>query len=464
MMVEPTEYQCRCERVVRIWLALFNDSPHDADTMKKIYTPGWKLANLLSSLASIPKKHLRKKKRTAPSPARMHPFEFLYGTLSSHEPHHQKVAVVSCTSYDKSEVLLSVRKALDDIGFQIPKKVRVLIKPNVVAQYTPSQAATTHPAVVDALCQLCAEAKCSITIGDSSAFYQRGGTQKSLVMAGMTAVAKKYGATILPFEKAPLRKVSAGESLKNLWITNAVFEHDIVINVPKLKVHGLDQLSGAIKNMYGCIPGGTKQVYRELFQYRHDYHDFWGEPLVDVYTVTNPDLTIMDAVYGLEKNGPFANGVSRYAGTIIASTNGVLVDVAACTMIGTDPKSVPAIRVAIERGIADDRSMEIIGTLPNIPFAKSPPVRESRFSHYLYHHTIMKPAIAPSKCAKACSHCVSVCKPGAISLNSKKEVEIDYHRCIRCYCCVEQCPHKAIRLQGSLLNKVIQVVRRLRRV
>lgn len=432
--------------------------------MKNRRIPGKVLPNPLSSLAAIVNKKFLKKKRSSPPPPRMHSFDFLYGNLSSFEPHHQKVAIAACSSYDSTEVLKSLRKILVDIGFEIPKGVRVLIKPNIAAQSRPDQSATTHPAIIDALCQLCTEAKCTITIGDSSSFYQKSGTQRSLEISGITAVAKKYGAKVLPFEKAPLRKVGAGKALKNLWITNAVFEHDIVINVPKLKVHGLVQLSGAIKNMYGCIPGGTKQMYRELFQYRHDYHDFWGEPLVDVYTVTNPDLTIMDAVYGIEKNGPFAKGVSRYAGTLIASTNGVLVDVAACTMIGMEPKSVPAIRAAIERGIADDRSMEIIGTLPSIPFAKSPPVRESRFSHYLFHHMIMTPVVSPLKCAKECSHCVSVCKPGAISLNNKREVEIDYHRCIRCYCCAEQCPHKAIRLHGSVLNKVMQMVRRVRRV
>jgi formate hydrogenlyase subunit 6/NADH:ubiquinone oxidoreductase subunit I len=35
----------------------------------------------------------------------------------------------------------------------------------------------------------------------------------------------------------------------------------------------------------------------------------------------------------------------------------------------------------------------------------------------------------------------------------QRGVRIDYHRCIRCFCCQELCPHGAVRTrQGSLLR------------
>jgi Fe-S-cluster-containing hydrogenase component 2 len=46
-----------------------------------------------------------------------------------------------------------------------------------------------------------------------------------------------------------------------------------------------------------------------------------------------------------------------------------------------------------------------------------------------------------------------VCPPQAISLSDKK-VEIDYHRCIRCYCCQEVCPEGAVRLQEGWVRRL----------
>jgi len=430
-------------------------------TMKRTFFSRLLRKNPFSSIA---KKFSGTTGQTQSLPIRSHPFEFLYNGQPSTETRHQKVSAVPCGSYTLSEVNAAVKKAIDDIGFIIPKGARVLIKPNVVARNTPSQCATTHPAVVDALCALCSEAGCSITIGDSSAFYQSGGTARNLVVSGMASVAKKYNARLLPFEKASLRRVSSGQALKILWITNAVYEHDLIINVPKLKVHRLAEYSGAIKNMYGCIPGGTKQIYHELFQYREDYRDFWGESLLDVYTAADPELTVMDAVYGLDRDGPAATGTPQKTGTILASSNGVVCDIAACTMIGFDPRKVPAIRAALERGSADDRSMEIVGILPSVPFNHPHSCKSSAFSDYLFHEMIMTPVVSKSECVKGCMQCATICKPGAISFDDRTSARIDYQRCIRCYCCEEQCPHGAIRLRGSVVNHIIRFIRTIKRI
>lgn len=374
------------------------------------------------------------------------------------------VAVVQCGSYEYETVYAAVTEALKAAAFQVPRGIRVLIKPNIIAQNTPDQAATTHPVVVDALCRVFKDAACTITIGDASAFYQGGGTCKGMETSGMTAVAQKYGARILPFEKTSIRRIESGKVLKPFWITTALFEHDLVVDVPKLKVHQLARYTGAIKNMYGCIPGGTKQLYHERFQNRADYKELWGGPLVDVYEVARPGLSVMDAVYGLDEDGPAATGTPRLTGVILASVNGAQLDVAACRMIGFDPRWVPAVRVALERGLADDKTIRIIGKLPNVPYVKLPDKPPSKMSDYFFHQVIMKPVVVPSRCTEECTACAALCGPGAISFDAGNKPVIDYNKCIRCYCCAEQCPGGAIRLHGGFFNHTIRFLRRIKKI
>ncbi len=280
-------------------------------------------------------------------------------------PRRQIVAVRSCVSYDPDRVHESMRDALDGISFDVPRNKKILLKPNVMGQNTPGQATTTHPAVVEAACRIFAARGCSVSIGDSSAFYQGGGTRRAFETSGIAAVAEKCGARLLPFESTRLRGITSGRHLARFHVTEAFFEHDLVVNLPKLKLHRLAKYTGAIKNMYGCVPGGAKQIYHMAFQHRGDYREAWGEALVDVYRAVTPDLTIMDAVTGLDGDGPAANGTPRFTGLLLASGSGPALDYAACSIIGFDPARVPALRAAMARGMVSGREMtsRLTGTL-----------------------------------------------------------------------------------------------------
>jgi Pyruvate/2-oxoacid:ferredoxin oxidoreductase delta subunit len=173
---------------------------------------------------------------------------------------------------------------------------------------------------------------------------------------------------------------------------------------------------------------------------------------------------VMDAVYGLDKDGPAATGTPHFTGVILASVSAPALDITACKMVGFDPQWVPAVRTAIERGMVDETKVTVIGQLPQIPYVKIPDKKPSKFGDYMFHQVIMKPVVSRSKCPQGCSVCVGICKPGAISLDKSNLLSINYDTCIRCYCCTEQCPKHAITLEGSLLNHAIQGMRRVMKI
>jgi uncharacterized protein (DUF362 family)/NAD-dependent dihydropyrimidine dehydrogenase PreA subunit len=378
-------------------------------------------------------------------------------------PH--SVAVESCPDYDREAVYACIKALLKNIGFKIEPYKRVLLKSNLIAQNTPDQATTTHPVVVEAVCRLFKEKGCEVAIGDSSSFYQGGGTRKGFETAGYTEIAEKYGAKLLPFEATCLRHITSGRTLKSFYMTEAVFDHDLVINLPKLKIHRLARYTGAIKNLYGCIAGGTKQIYHKMFQARSDYQEYWGKPLVDVFQAVNPGLNIMDGIIGLDKDGPAANGEPRQTGVLLGSENGCALDVVACRMIGFDPMRVPAVREALERGLTHAEQIEVIGSLPSITYVKLPDLKPKkgilkRFDDYFFDQFIVTPKVKRSRCQQ-CGECIKHCAVSAIEMGPKESSRIDYEKCIYCYCCEEYCPNRAIYLHGTITNHMMRGLRRI---
>lgn len=399
------------------------------------------------------KKNINKKAETRVPPGRRKK----RGTMT--------VAVEPCLKYDPAVVYRSLVDALEKIGYSPPRGKSVLLKPNIIAQNTPEQSTTTHPAIVDAVCRYFMERACTISIGDSSAFYQGGCTAEGFETSGIAAVARKYGAKLIPFETTRLRKITSGVYLNPFYVTEAVFTHDIVVNLPKLKVHRLARYTGGIKNMYGCVVGGSKQVYHRLFQNRPDYQRFWGKPLVDVFEAVEPHLTVMDAVMGLDKDGPAATGDPRFTGLLLASESAPALDVIACRITGIDIEKVPAVKEAIDRGLISEHAITVHGSVPSIPYVILPDLKPKkglakRLDDYMFNQFIVVPVITKERCTR-CNDCIEGCATRAIRYGRDGFPVIDYGRCIYCYCCESYCGHRAIGLKGSGVNMVMRAARYL---
>ena len=115
------------------------------------------------------------------------------------------VSIAPCNTYHPSELRAALERALGLLDFDIPRGVRVLVKPNAVTNNRPEQATATHPAVVDAVCGLLADASCDITIGDSSAYWFPGYTRAAFEALGVGEVARRHGAALVCFEELPFR-------------------------------------------------------------------------------------------------------------------------------------------------------------------------------------------------------------------------------------------------------------------
>ncbi|NOY77369.1 MAG: DUF362 domain-containing protein [Calditrichaeota bacterium] len=368
------------------------------------------------------------------------------------------VAVHSCSSYSLPEVENAIRKVLSEMGgieaFVRPGD-RVLLKPNLLAAHPPEKAVTTHPAVVEAVARLVQEAGGQVWIGDSPSGSIRG-IKRFWKVSGFLEVAERVGAELVSFETGALSlKVKNG---RRYFLSKWVEDADVVINLPKFKTHNLMLFTGAVKNMYGTLPGLQKGDFHRLAPHPADF----AKILLDVYELTRPTLSIMDGIIGMEGNGPAA-GQSRKVGLIFASTDAVALDVVASFLMGYSPESLPTVREARERGTGATGWKAIETSVPDLESLRIPDFKlPSNWKIRVIPKPILKalgrvlwtrPAADPKKCI-GCSICVENCPVDAMRLVNKIPV-IDYKKCINCLCCDEICPENAMIQERSFLARIL---------
>ena len=149
-----------------------------------------------------------------------------------------------------------------------------------------------------------------------------------------------------------------GVLLHRLDLLRVATEVDVIINLPKLKTHNLTGLTLGVKNLFGLVPGAIKIGYHAKLQDRERF----AQALLDIYTYDRPALTLMDAVVGMEGNGP-TGGTPRPIGALVASADTLACDTVCAALVGLDPLRVLTTEVAARRGLCSGRleDVELVG-------------------------------------------------------------------------------------------------------
>jgi uncharacterized protein (DUF362 family)/Pyruvate/2-oxoacid:ferredoxin oxidoreductase delta subunit len=231
-------------------------------------------------------------------------------------------------------------------------------------------------------------------------------------------------------------------------LSRDVLDADIIISLPKFKTHGLTVITGAIKNSYGFLPGAQKARLHKAAGNSDRFHDM----IVDVFRLRIPDLFIVDAVVGMEGNGP-ASPDLRDIGLILASDNGVAIDAVIAAMMECDPVRLRFLQQAKKAGLGDYDlgTIQIIGKLKALNDFKLPPLggqavmSNESIQELIRNRSGLVPRIDQELCT-GCGSCADQCPVSALSM-TEGIPEVDEQICITCFCCQEICPEKAIVLR-----------------
>ncbi|MDI6758473.1 MAG: DUF362 domain-containing protein [Candidatus Omnitrophota bacterium] len=367
-----------------------------------------------------------------------------------------KVSIVRCSSYQEGLVHESVRRAIDLIGgitnFIKPQS-RVLVKPNLLMAKPPSAGIDTHPEIVRSVVKILKKIGCEVFVGDGPSVWGNQIENVDLVyeVSGVKQVCQDEGAALVKFEKKIWKK--------NFPFTSWVDTSDCIINLPKFKTHDFTLLTGAIKNLFGLIPGTYKT---ELHKNYFDPKDF-SKILVDIYEEIRPCLTIVDGIVAMEGDGPATSGKLRNLNLLLASSDCVALDSILALIMGVAPLDILTNKEALGRNLGQAQldSIEILGEelrdvmgepfmLPSTSLIRKIPRPALKLAKKLIRYY---PYLEAKNCLH-CQACIEACPFQAISMK-KEKINFNYSKCSACFCCQEACPAQAIKVKRNLFAKMI---------
>lgn len=377
-----------------------------------------------------------------------------------------KVYVVCCPDYAQAEVKLMELLALaGGMGRFVKEGEELLLKANLLAPAPPERAISTHPAVVGAVAKQVMAVGGRAVIADCPGAYKHssGLLKKVYETCQMTDAAQASGAKLnydTTYEEVSFPR---GKLMRHFEVMSPFLHADGVLNLCKLKTHMFMSMTGAVKNSFGVIPGLSKAGYHAKLQAKEQF----AEMLLDLSDFVSPRLSIMDAVVGMEGEGPGTSGTPRPIGLLLASENPLALDVVAGAIMGLEANQNPLLLAAERRGLVPTKrsEIEVIGAeadtlrIPDFQLPKGlkksmivvskVPGPVSAFVKNLFTQT---PHVACAQCV-GCGLCRDACPVKAIRLTKKKKADIKASQCIRCYCCHELCPHKAIEVRRGFLSR-----------
>ncbi len=383
-----------------------------------------------------------------------------------------KVYIVQCKDYndieDKTSTLINLMGGMERFA---KHDERIVLKVNLLREARPEEAVSTHPSVVAAVADLAKAQGALPVIADSPGGGYRYTTKtldKIYHTSGMHQAAKNAGISLNRDTTSKPVSYPDGLLTKHFDIISPVLDAHGVFNLCKMKTHLFTGMTGAIKNMFGVIPGLSKPGYHAKLQ---EVQRFAGM-LLDLAQYVSARLTIMDAVLAMEGDGP-GTGDPRQVGLLIGAENPLALDVVASEIMGINRAENPIIMEAERRGLTPNRpeDIDVIGAdLAEVivPDFKRPQTSAGRFGldpmpwylrmmEPLFKTAFtVRPRVIWHRC-NACGACIEGCPMEAIDLVNEKAF-INDDKCIRCYCCHEMCPEEAIGLYSGWLYQLVKPV------
>jgi uncharacterized protein (DUF362 family)/Pyruvate/2-oxoacid:ferredoxin oxidoreductase delta subunit len=383
-----------------------------------------------------------------------------------------KVHVVKCPDHKQvGNRMTELFELMGGIERSAAPGEKIVLKVNLLAAAEPEEAITTHPAVTAAVGKMAKAMGAIPIIADSpgSGFQYTEGTLKRVYRkCGMYDAATEAGIDVNMDTSYQAVSFPDGALAKRLDVITPITKADSVFNLCKLKTHTYMRMIGAVKNHFGVIPGLAKPGYHAKL---HDTERF-ADMLLDLSAYVAPRVSIMDAVIGMEGDGPNA-GEPRAIGLLLAACNPLALDVVASEIIGLPREHSPVLVAAERRGLSPTRleQVELVGAdaaglrIPGYRLPATFAVEEGLANLPRWQQALkplfrngltIKPRVLKDKCI-ACGACRDACPMHVITIkqDGKKYAHIDDSACIRCYCCHEMCPQDAIELHRSLLYRII---------
>lgn len=245
----------------------------------------------------------------------------------------------------KDEISSILEEAVATSGLR--GKGKIFVKPNLShPEYLPG--VVTSPALLHELVGLLRDGNSEVVVGESNGFNYP--CWSAFEKTGVESAVKSAGGTVINLSEDKVVEIKFHDNtpLKRLFLPKTILNADAVVDLPLMKTHEFTAYSGAIKNLFGCVPS-NRRIY---------LHPYLPEVFYRLYTLFKPQLTIMDARIGIEGNGP-TKGNPVKMGLMLTSNDALAIDITAVEIMRLNWKETYLNYIAKKTGLhAEDIRVE----------------------------------------------------------------------------------------------------------
>lgn len=250
----------------------------------------------------------------------------------------------------------TIRDGLAATGVDLPglRGKKVLLKPNLVEPTSCCPQMTTHPAVVVAVAEVLRSQGAEVVVGEGPGHMRD--TEMALVESGMQDALDAADLRFVDVNYSPVawRKNAGGRSkLPGFYFPREVVEADLIVSLPKMKTHHWVGYTGALKNLFGVIPGSYYGWPKNVL-----HHAGIPESIFDINRSLPKTIAVVDGILAMEGDGPIL-GSPKPMGLLVIGGNSTAVDATLGRIMGFDPSRLGYLQLAAGRlGPIDARAIE----------------------------------------------------------------------------------------------------------
>jgi uncharacterized protein (DUF362 family) len=250
-------------------------------------------------------------------------------------PPQTAVHIAPAADYN-AELAGTLGRQYEDFRDRVPLAgKRVVLKPNLV-EYHRDKVIDTHPHVVAAAIELCRrEGAAEVIVAEGPGHCRN--VEHLVRASGLGDVLRHYRVPFVDLNHdEPVKRLNLGRltGLEYLYLARTVATADVLISLPKLKTHHWAGATLSLKNLFGTLPGICYGWPKNELHWRGI-----DNSIVDIALTRPPDLAIVDAVVGMEGDGPL-NGTPKEMGALVMGTDPLAVDATCCRLMRLEPERI----------------------------------------------------------------------------------------------------------------------------
>ncbi len=220
----------------------------------------------------------------------------------------------------------------------------LLLKPNLFEPLPHTTGQTTSPLLVEAVIQCCRRRGArAVTVGEGPSYFTPDSALKEcFTKTGMAEICERCGVPWVLFDEHPYRlfKDASPDLPAAFRISEHVFLHDMIINLPVPKTHYLTTASIAMKNLKGLVKREDKPLFHRVGL---------DGAVVALNAIIRPFINLVD----------FTAQAGQPASFVLAGRDIVAVDSVSAALMGLSPDAVKTIRLGCQAGLGEMRLEEI---------------------------------------------------------------------------------------------------------